>query len=41
MAALKTGEVNFAEPSLQDAAALAKDKAYTVYTGAQRSGQLA
>ena len=40
MAALKTGEVNFAEPSLQDAAALVKDKAYTVYTGAQRSGQL-
>lgn len=41
MAALKTGEVNFAEPSLQDAAALVKDKAYTVYTGARRSGQLA
>lgn len=41
MAALKTGEVNFAEPSLQDAADLAKDKAYTVYTGANRTGQLA
>jgi ABC-type transport system substrate-binding protein len=41
MAALKTGEVNFAEPSLQDAAELAKDKAYTVYTGEQRSGQQA
>ena len=41
MAALKTGEVNFAEPSLQDAADLAKDKNYTVYTGAGRTGQLA
>jgi peptide/nickel transport system substrate-binding protein len=40
MAALRTGEVNFAEPSLQDAAGLAKDKAYTVYTGAKRSGEL-
>ncbi|WP_165491129.1 ABC transporter substrate-binding protein [Lichenihabitans psoromatis] len=41
MAALKTGEVTFAEPSLQDAADLAKDKNYTVYTGAGRTGQLA
>ena len=41
MAALRTGEVNFAEPSLQDAAALAKDKNYKVYTGANLSGQLA
>ena len=41
MAALKTGEVNFAEPSLEDAADLAKDKNYTVYTGAGRTGQLA
>ena len=41
MAALKTDEVNFAEPSLQDASDLAKDKAYTVYTGAGRTGQLA
>ena len=41
MAALKTGEVTFAEPSLQDAADLAKDKGYTVYTGAGRTGQLA
>lgn len=41
MAALKTGEVNFAEPSLQDATDLAKDKDYTVYTGAGRTGQLA
>jgi ABC-type transport system substrate-binding protein len=38
MAALKTGEVTFAEPSLQDAAAMAKDKDYKVYT-APRSGQ--
>lgn len=41
MAALKTGEVTFAEPSLQDATDLAKDKAYTVYTGSGRTGQLA
>ena len=41
MAALKTGEVTFAEPSLQDAADLAKDKGYAVYTGAGRTGQLA
>ena len=41
MAALKTGEVNFAEPSLQDATDLAKDKGYSVYTGAGRTGQLA
>lgn len=41
MAALRTGEANFAEPSLQDAAALAKDKNYKVYTGANLSGQLA
>jgi peptide/nickel transport system substrate-binding protein len=41
MAALRTGEVSFAEPSLQDAADLAKDKNYTVYTGEKRSGQLA
>jgi ABC-type transport system substrate-binding protein len=41
MAALKTGEVTFAEPSLQDAADLAKDKGYSVYTGAGRTGQLA
>ena len=41
MAALKTGEVTFAEPSLQDASDLVKDKAYTLYTGAGRTGQLA
>ena len=41
MAALKTGEVTFAEPSLQDASDLAKDHDYTVYTGAGRTGQLA
>jgi ABC-type transport system substrate-binding protein len=41
MAALRTGEVNFAEPSLQDAADLAKDKNFKVYTGEKRSGQLA
>jgi peptide/nickel transport system substrate-binding protein len=41
MAALRTGEVNFAEPSLQDAAGLAKDKDFKVYTGEKRSGQLA
>lgn len=41
MAALRTGEVNFAEPSLQDAAELAKDKTFKVYTGEKRSGQLA
>jgi ABC-type transport system substrate-binding protein len=40
MAALKTGEVTFAEPSLQDAAEMAKDKTYKVYT-APRSGQQA
>jgi peptide/nickel transport system substrate-binding protein len=41
MAALKTGEATFVEPSLQDAAGLEKDKSYTVYTGAKRSGQQA
>lgn len=41
MAALKTGEVTFAEPSLEDAADLAKDKSYKLYTGANRTGQLA
>ena len=41
MAALRTGEVNFAEPSLQDAAELAKDKGFKIYTGEKRSGQLA
>jgi peptide/nickel transport system substrate-binding protein len=41
MAALKTGEVTFAEPSLEDAADLSKNKNYTVYTGAGRTGQLA
>lgn len=41
MAALKTGEATFVEPSLQDAAELAKDKAYAVYTGEKRSGQQA
>jgi peptide/nickel transport system substrate-binding protein len=40
MAALRTGEVNFAEPSLQDAADLAKDGNFKVYTGEKRSGQL-
>lgn len=40
MAALATGEVNFAEPSLQDAATLAQDPGYKVYTGAGRTGQL-
>jgi peptide/nickel transport system substrate-binding protein len=41
MAALKTGEVTFAEPSLQDASDLAKNKDYSVYTGSGRTGQLA
>jgi peptide/nickel transport system substrate-binding protein len=38
MAALKTGEITFAEPSLEEAATLAKDPNYTVYTS-QYSGQ--
>jgi len=41
MAALKTGEATFVEPSLQDATDLAKDKGYKVYTGEGRTGQLA
>ncbi len=41
MAALNTGEVTFAEPSLQDASDLAKDKRFTVYSGSGRTGQLA
>jgi ABC-type transport system substrate-binding protein len=41
MAALRTGEVNLAEPSLQDTAELAKDKNFKVYTGGRRSGQIA
>jgi peptide/nickel transport system substrate-binding protein len=41
MAALHTGEVNFAEPSLQDAAELAKNEKFKVYTGEKRTGQLA
>ncbi len=41
MAALNTGEVTFAEPSLQDAGDLAKDKHFTVYSGSGRTGQLA
>jgi peptide/nickel transport system substrate-binding protein len=41
MAALRTGEVNFAEPSLQDAADLAKYKDFKLYTGSKRSGQIA
>src|SRR5271156_2844005 len=41
MAALKTGEATFVEPSLQDAAELEKNKSYAVYTGAKRSGQQA
>jgi peptide/nickel transport system substrate-binding protein len=41
MAALRTGEVNFAEPSLQDTAELVKDKDFKVYTGEKRSGQIA
>jgi peptide/nickel transport system substrate-binding protein len=41
MAALQTGEVTFAEPSLEDASDLASNKGYTVYTGAGRTGQLA
>jgi ABC-type transport system substrate-binding protein len=41
MAALRTGEATIVEPSLQDAADLAKDKDYKVYTGEGRTGQLA
>jgi len=41
MAALKTGEATFVEPSLQDAGELAKESTYTVYTGEKRSGQQA
>jgi peptide/nickel transport system substrate-binding protein len=41
MATLRTGEVSFAEPSLQDAADLAKDKDFKVYTGEKRTGQIA
>jgi ABC-type transport system substrate-binding protein len=41
MAALRTGEATLVEPSLQDAADLAKDKDYKVYTGEGRTGQLA
>ncbi len=41
MAALSTGEVTFAEPSLQDASDLAKNKRFTVYSGSGRTGQLA
>ena len=40
MAALKTGEVHFAEPSLQDAAEMKSDDEYTVYTS-PHSGQQA
>ena len=41
MAALRTGEATIVEPSLQDAADLAKDRDYKVYTGEGRTGQLA
>jgi peptide/nickel transport system substrate-binding protein len=41
MAALRTGEVTLAEPSLQDVAYLSKDKNFKVYTGERRSGQIA
>lgn len=41
VAALKTGQATFVEPSLADATGLAKNKNYTVYKGSQRTGQLA
>ncbi|WP_158801272.1 ABC transporter substrate-binding protein [Acidisoma sp. L85] len=41
VAALKTGQATFVEPSLADATDLTKDKDYKVYTGSQRTGQLA